>query len=742
MDVDSARAEIRLGRYWHASRILREIQSESGGLSPELTLLLAEADAGWRYWDGVVAGLEGAEWTDVEAGTAGLLLLARAYEGREDWHAASLSYTRLIELSSQELRGPRGARYARSLARTGAWEELRLQLGVLDAPSSRLAGWSRLEAAEIAAESGEASAVRVLVRGFSDVQLASRAWELEARALLTKGDSAKALVEYEVALPTITGNARRSRAWAEIGTLRLAGVDTVGALVAYRASLSASARGPSSASSALGLLALADLNAEPNAEEVLVVARALERAGEVRSALTAYDRYLGITPSEGAPFDVMLARGRLLAADGRPEEAVREFRKLQSVGDSTFQLRVLDQWRRVRRGQNRHDAGRTIDNWILERHPRSAQAVEILFFRGDALQDGGRLREAAEVLARSAEALPSHSTAGQARMRMGQIRLELGDDEAAAAEFAAYLAEFPDGRRWAEASYWLAHTYLAGDERERALPLLSRIREDDPLGYYAVLAAEALGEPFTARLDEVPRAPDPAWLTPALDTLDALLAADLPTGADAFVDFLEEHASSAPEDQLALGEALLSRGLSVEGINMGWAAREAGYAWDRRLATIVFPFPYREIIRREAEERGLDPMLLAALIRQESAFTAPIRSRAGAIGLMQVMPETGRQIARAERVLGFSPEGLETPEINLHLGTTFLADMNRRFGEQHLALLLSAYNAGPTRANRWRRFPEVTDELRFIERIPFAETRGYVKNIRRNLALYRFLYGD
>ncbi len=742
MDVDSARAEIRLGRYWHASRILREIQSDSGGLSPELTLLLAEADAGWRYWDGVVAGLEEAEWTDVEAGTAGLVLLARAYEGLEDWHAARLSYTRLIELSSQALRGPRGARYARSLARTGAWEELRLQLGVLDAPSPRLAGWSRLEAAEIAAESGEASAVRILVRGFTDAQLASRAWELAARALLTKGDSAKALVEYEVALPTITGNARRSRAWAEIGTLRLAGADTVGALVAYRASLSASSRGPSSARSALGLLALADLNAEPNAEEVLVAARALERAGEVRSALTAYDRYLGIIPSESAPSDVMLARGRLLAADGRPEEAVREFRKLQSVGDSTFQLRVLDQWRRVRRGQNRHDAGRTIDNWILERHPRSAQAVEILFLRGDALQDGGRLREAAAVLARSVEALPSHATAGQARMRIGQIRLELGDGEAAAAEFDAYLAEFPDGRRWAEASYWLAHTYLAGDERERALPLLSRIREDDPLGYYAVLAAEALGEPFTARLDEVPRAPDPAWLAPALDTLDALLAADLPTGADAFVDFLEERASSAPEDQLSLAEALLSRGLSVDGINMGWAAREAGYAWDRRLATIVFPFPYREIIRREAEERGLDPMLLAALIRQESAFAAPIRSRAGAIGLMQVMPETGRQIARAEGVLGFSPESLETPEINLHVGTTFLADMNRRFGEQHLALLLSAYNAGPTRANRWRRFPEVTDELRFIERIPFAETRGYVKNIRRNLALYRFLYGD
>ena len=79
-------------------------------------------------------------------------------------------------------------------------------------------------------------------------------------------------------------------------------------------------------------------------------------------------------------------------------------------------------------------------------------------------------------------------------------------------------------------------------------------------------------------------------------------------------------------------------------------------------------------------------------------------------------------------------------EINLHLGTNFWVDMESRYGDGSLPLVLSAYNAGPTRARRWRQLPEAKDPLRFTERIPFNETRGYVKNITRNIRLYQLLY--
>jgi soluble lytic murein transglycosylase len=191
-----------------------------------------------------------------------------------------------------------------------------------------------------------------------------------------------------------------------------------------------------------------------------------------------------------------------------------------------------------------------------------------------------------------------------------------------------------------------------------------------------------------------------------------------------------------------LADALIEMGFSIQGINLGWDLLRNGAPETKRLLRVLYPFPYRELVTREAAERGIDPILLAALIRQESAFTPAIYSPAGAIGLMQVMPATGRELARGQGIRGFTAESLETAEINLHLGTRFLVDMEQRYGDGELPLVLSAYNAGPTRARRWRELPEAADPLRFTERIPFDETRGYVKNITRNIGLYQFLYGD
>jgi soluble lytic murein transglycosylase len=105
------------------------------------------------------------------------------------------------------------------------------------------------------------------------------------------------------------------------------------------------------------------------------------------------------------------------------------------------------------------------------------------------------------------------------------------------------------------------------------------------------------------------------------------------------------------------------------------------------------------------------------------------------------MPPTGAQLARTHGPNGFTNESLTKPEVNLHLGAAFFVDMSRRY-DNDLPLVLSAYNAGPTRATRWSRYPEASDPLRFTERIPFTETRGYVKSVRRNLGLYRALYGQ
>ena len=106
---------------------------------------------------------------------------------------------------------------------------------------------------------------------------------------------------------------------------------------------------------------------------------------------------------------------------------------------------------------------------------------------------------------------------------------------------------------------------------------------------------------------------------------------------------------------------------------------------------------------------------------------------------MQVMPETGRGLAAGAGIRQWDADLLFNPEINVALGTRFLADQMRAY-DGSLPSVFAAYNAGPGRIRTWSRFPEYRDEELFTERIPFAETRDYVKILTRNTAVYRGLY--
>jgi soluble lytic murein transglycosylase len=153
---------------------------------------------------------------------------------------------------------------------------------------------------------------------------------------------------------------------------------------------------------------------------------------------------------------------------------------------------------------------------------------------------------------------------------------------------------------------------------------------------------------------------------------------------------------------------------------------------------VVFPWPYRDLIEAKARELQLDPYLLAALIRQESAFTPDAVSRAGAHGLMQLMPPTAREVAR--KVGAAWDEGLLTiADANLHLGASHLAGLLRNYGNR-VVPSLAAYNAGGTPVRRWLRSAGGDDPERFIQRVTYVETRGYLRTVLRNLALYRALY--
>ena len=739
--VDSARAEFEAGRFWHSSEMLREHAAGGAVLTRSEVLLLARADAGWKNWAAVLAGLEGADWLDGIEGGEGRLLLARALQAAERWDRAAEQYARFRSLGTLASEIPwAAAREAQVAARAGLWEPMLTALDAAGRGSPELSRWTVLRLALNSLEEGDAEqALRLLPLISGDSAIAEFAWDLEARAWLVAGDTARALASYDELAGGDLGAEQRGETMEAIGAIAAAGEDMAAAHAAYEASLEAYPRGASGTRAAWGLLQTGTVDAE----QALRSARILDQARENHQALEAYEQHLDVLPEIVEPEPaVQLARTRLLSAVGRHEAAVVEFRLLVETDDPVFELRVLDEWLAARSRQGRRDAVRTIEGWIIDRFPESRQAVDIVVSRANSSWGRGAYVEAAAGFERAIAMEPSHASAGLARMRLGQIRLQQNDEEAAAEVFGSYLEEFPNGRRWAEATYWAARSLQALGRDEDALEYLMEIQDRDDLSYYGVLAFELLEEPF---LPEVPAGPvsmPRIWLQGELRTLDLLVAAGLDTGVDAHIDGLVERTDGSVLETLDLADALIERGFSIQGIRLGQDLLRRGTPRTKRLLRVVYPFPYRELVTREARERDIDPILLAALIRQESAFTPAIHSPAGAIGLMQVMPATGREVARSQGLRGFTPASLETAEINLHLGTRFWLDMEQRYADGKLPLVLSAYNAGPTRARRWREFPEFEDLLRFTERIPFDETRGYVKNITRNVGLYQFLYGD
>lgn len=744
--VDSARAEFDAGRTWHAAQLLAPLHRE-GALDAAEMLLLARARAGYRDWPGVIDIIESEPGLgDLDDG-AGWLLLGRAREALGRAGPAAEAYMRLLERAGDADRRQSDAVESR-LARMRSLEGDSIgALAALDRiqSSATLRSWTADWLVERAIDDGRPGLVDSLLTRVTTSAVADRLWDARARVRLAMGDTAAAAALYRALLDAEAGMAagREVRARRFIADGARLSSDRAAALEGYRSAVERSSI--SDSDGAWAARWVLELSPGLDAEAALAVGRRLDRAGDGARALRAYDVHAAQLKQAGrepAAADRVEHARLMSTVPARQEEAVREWRALSTHPDAEIGARTLTLWAALRRRQGRTGDYQTLRGWLVERYPGTRDAAGVVFFRADAAHDQQRWDDAVEIYGQVARMAPSVDYAGLSRMRAAQIHLHRGEHAKALAEFVDYLDNFPSGQRWEEAAYWAARTHLEGGDSVAGLALLKRLREEEPFSYYTVLTADLLGEPYRVDLPPgAPAAPLP-WLAESLDELDLLTASGLHEAAAAHADALGQRAgASGAEALMALAEGFNLRDRTLTGINLGWAARREGQPWTDRLVRIVYPFPYQELVRREALEVGVDPLLLAALIRQESAFVPDIVSSAGAIGLMQVMPATGRDLARSLGVANFTSETLESPEINLHLGARFLVDQLERYGPQ-LPLVLSAYNAGPARANRWRGFPQASDQLRLTERIPFTETRGYVKNVTRNRRLYEALYGE
>jgi len=293
-----------------------------------------------------------------------------------------------------------------------------------------------------------------------------------------------------------------------------------------------------------------------------------------------------------------------------------------------------------------------------------------------------------------------------------------------------WLRGMPDEQRsevtWA---YWLARMLEETGAMAEARPLYTGLAEGR--GFYEFLAADRLGAPY--RFSDVPAAAEPA-LADVLAGNAAFVRARELFFAGLTVDARREwrEALKGASDELQIVAARLAShwGWHDRGI---FALGAAGYYDDLE---IRFPLAFREQLVSQARREHLDPAWVFAVTRQESAFTADARSPAGALGLMQIMPATGRQIARDLGSKLSSKSRLLDPALNLRYGTFYLRTLLDDL-DNHPVLVNAAYNAGPHRVRAW--LPEQGEMAAdiWIETVPFRETRDYLKRVQAYTTIYQ-----
>ena len=701
------------GRPWHAAETLLAAARRDPNPNAFLIVEGAKAEVLAKRYERARTLLIAQPWLNDYADGEALAVLAQAEYGLSRY-AEAASHFELARARAPGVRAsllavragvafdaagqPDSAAAAFKVARAGG------KLATIDS-------WLRVRQARVTADS---VAARELL---ADVPApAARAVPLaRARSLLLAGDTTRALDAYAVAGKGL-----------EVARLALAVGDSARARAALYGLLAAA---PLSDDGAAGVaFALGPLPPREPAEHV-AVARALNRRSTTRDARIHVEHALRRGDSSSA---TLLLDGELLVASGRLREAVRAY-ATAAARDST--VTPLATYRRARVLVRLGDPNAAVAlSGFAQRYPNDSAAPGALYILADLLDGRGDWPGAARWYGELIARYPGDPRSSLARFRLAARAESVGQLDSAARFYQAEVDAA--GSQRAAARFWLGKMAAAGGDSSKARSIWVALAREDSLGYYGMRARQETGVGLSFA-PAPPSTPAPPAVSAGLARIDTLLLAGLDTEAQAEVRVVLARPPQELEALLAWSEGLGLRGYGSAAVRLGWQAF-AKAPDDVRVVRAVFPWPNRSAVEAEAEEFGIDSRLFAALVRQESTFDADALSSAGARGLAQLLPSTAAILARGLDVT-FHPEWITVPDLNLHLGAAHLAELIKRFGRVDAAI--AAYNAGPTPVRRWLTRAGAEDPDRFVELIPYPETRGYVRSLLRNRELYRALYG-
>jgi soluble lytic murein transglycosylase len=494
-----------------------------------------------------------------------------------------------------------------------------------------------------------------------------------------------------------------------------------------------------------------------------------------------------------ARYKLEFGRAQRLFGAGRYAQAREAFEILRPLADGDereiAELRVAESDYYLKRYEAARDA---LSGWT-ESARRQAEAR---FFHLGATRELGEHAEYVRLANSLVADFPTDSWAEDTLNNLATHYIVTDDDDRADATFRDLAARFPDSRyapraqwkigwnayrkgRWAEATeifeqaaaryarsdyrpawiYWSARARDQLGDAARANRLYGILVADYLNSYYGRLATRTLTsrrvEPMTMAAavapvggngaDAVAAVTRPTGDQPTARLVQQLIAAELWDAALNELLWAQKNEADTPAVRATLGYVYARQGDLRKGINAIKRAYPQYLAANEEelpaeVLQVLFPVAYWELIRTHAPAQKLDPYLIAALMAQESTFDSGIVSHANAIGLMQIVPSTGRSYARRLRIRRFSTSRLTDPATNVRIGTAYFADLVDRFGGVPYAL--ASYNAGPGAVARWmaERPGIAIDE--FIDDIPYPETQNYVKKILGTTEDYRRVYGE
>ncbi len=719
--IAAARSALAAGQPWRASRLLAPVLRDSSNRTPAVLLLAAEAAGRWNGWDEVNALLADAGWVDTVAGGRGRELLARAALDRQADREALDHARRAVMDAGPDTRGTRLVLLARAYDRLDTRDSAAARYAAAAADLPAIADW--LVFRQLAVTDDSAARAATAARIVSSVAR-ERLPLAEAQARERSGDLRGAAAQF--ALLGIWGDAFRLRYAADASdSARRQLRSELGAFIKARS-------GTGDARSAAGVL---DSFRPLTPPEELVVGRSLARSGPAVRAAAALGRAL--KAGQGTSADRLAYAEALFDAD-RYKEAAFQYNLVREPA-ALAATAAYGRGRALIRARQTSE-GRSALRDILRRQGEYADAAApALLLLADLATDERRDADARDALLAVSRRYPKHAFAPGALFRAAIIAFAAGDMPVASREMDSLVRRFPGSGDASAARYWAARALAAAGDTAGAAARWRDLAARDPLSYYAAAAAERLGGTPWAP----PAAADSFAQVDDVDGAFARIALLEQAGMDREArweqDRLVRTADSSAERLLATAAAFRAHGQPSRAVALTWRALDRGARRDARTFRLLFPLTNRAALEAYARDQRLDPAFVAALIRQESIFNPGATSPAGARGLMQVMPTVGRALARAAAFPLWNPVLLYQPDVNLELGTRHLAELVRRYPQT--VRVLAAYNAGTTPVDLWAAKVGVADEELFAERIPYRETRDYVRIIQRNQDMYRALYG-